>query len=131
MMLFSKFNFFPFFHSKIIYAQNPFRLQILNKKVNSHFKYINIQLNLTLCTVTLLNSSCSSRELCLFTIALGITLKLAFEPIECRKLSDVDGNIDPSFKSRVVKVICHTCAVVNQNCAFVHDESVYLKICCK
>ena len=35
-----------------------------------------------------------------FTIALGITLKLAFEPIECRKLSDVDGNIVPRILPR-------------------------------
>ena len=31
------------------------------------------------------------------------SFKLAFEPIEGRKLSDVDGNIVPSFKSLVVK----------------------------
>ena len=72
-------------------------------KVRSHSKYIHIQLNLLLCTATKLHSSCSSRESCLFTIALGITLKMAFEPIEFRKLSDVDGDIFPSFKSRVVK----------------------------
>ena len=28
----------------------------------------------------------------MFAIALGITLKVASEPTECRKLSDVDGN---------------------------------------
>ena len=49
-------------------------------------------------------SSCSSRESCLFTIALGITLKLAFEPMECRKLSDVDGNIVPSFSKAFLYV---------------------------
>ena len=38
------------FHLKIIYTQNPFSLQILNKKVNSHIKCINIQLYLKLCT---------------------------------------------------------------------------------
>ena len=41
------------FHFKIIYTQNPFSLQILNnKKVNNHIKYINIKLNLNLCTAT-------------------------------------------------------------------------------
>ena len=38
---------------------------------------------------------------------LGITLKLAFEPIECRKLSDVDRNIVPNFKSQVVKAFLY------------------------
>ena len=45
------FSFFHF-HFEIIYTQSPFSLQILNKKVNSHIRYINMQLNLKLCTST-------------------------------------------------------------------------------
>ena len=48
----------------------------------------------------------------MFTIALGITLKLAFKPIECRKLSDVDGNIVPSFKSLVAKAFLYVFNVI-------------------
>ena len=48
----------------------------------------------------------------MFTIALGITLKLAYEPVECRKLSNVDGNIVPSFKSRVVKAYLYVFNVI-------------------
>ena len=43
----------------------------------------------------------------MFIIALGIVPKLAFERIKRRKLSDVDGNIVPSFKSRVVKAFLY------------------------
>ena len=35
-----------------------------------------------------------------------------FEPVECRKLSDVDGNIVPSFKSRVMKAFLYAFNVV-------------------
>ena len=37
---------------------------------------------------------------------------LAFKLIECRKLSDVDGNIFSSFKSRVVKVFLYVFNVI-------------------
>ena len=41
-----------------------------------------------------------------------MTLKLAFEPIEGKKLSDVDRNIVPSVKKRVVKAFLYVFNVV-------------------
>ena len=37
------------------------------------------------------------------TIALRINFWLVFESPKCRKLSDIDWNVVPSFKSQVVK----------------------------
>ena len=48
--------------------------------------------------------------LCLAAI---ITFQLLFEFTKCRELSDIDGNIVPSFQIRVLKAFLHIFKVVS------------------
>ena len=46
------------------------------------------------------------------TISLKISSKLVFESTKCRQLSDIDWNIVPSFKSRIVKAFLRVFKIV-------------------
>ena len=42
-----------------------------------------------------------------------ITFQLLFESIKCRELSDIDGNIVPSFQSRIVKAFLDVFKIIS------------------